>query len=351
MPAIRAMRWALLIVLLLIAIAAILIGYKIYVGAPPAQNILTLYGNVDLREIQLAFNDQGRIDKLTAIEGQNVHDGEMLGSLDARRYQLALDNARAQAEEARAHLQDLLAGSRPQEIDRLRAEVSAAQATLQLRQISYERIARLTHQKMSSPQERDNARAAYREAKAQLKALKASLALAIAGPRPNAVTAARAALAAATAGEALARREFSDTQLIAPADGIIRNRVLEPGDMTSPQQPVYTLALTHPVWVRAYVDEPQLGLIHPGQTAWVTSDSFPGQRFKAWVGYISPTAEFTPKNVETAQLRTSLVYQTRVFVCNPDNRLRLGMPVTVHIQTGLSQSVISSNPCQPSTKP
>lgn len=351
MPAIRAKRWALLIVLLLIAIIGLIVGYWKYESPAKNTNLLTLYGNVDLREIQLAFNDQGRIQQLSAIEGESVRQGDILGHLDDRRYQLALQRTQAQTAEARAHLEDLLAGSRPEEINRLKAEVSAAKATLELRRISYRRIERLTHQKVSSLQTLDNARAAYKDAAAQLKAYQASLALALAGPRKKAVTAARATLAAARASEALASRELTDTNLMSPANGIIRTRILEPGDMASPQQPVLTLALTQPVWVRAYVDEPQLGRVHPGQMAWVTSDSFPGQRFKAWVGYVSPTAEFTPKTVETAQLRTSLVYQIRVFVCNPDNKLRLGMPATVHIKTASSQPAVQQSPCLPHTKP
>lgn len=350
MPAIRATRWIFPFLLLLVTIVVIVITYRHFKGVQAPRHELTLYGNVDLREIQLAFNDQGRIHNLTAVEGQPVHKDQILGTLDARRYQLALESAQAQAQEAKAHLEDLIAGSRTEDIDRLRAELSAAKATLYLRKISYGRIVRLSRQKVSTPQNLDDARAAYQAAAAQCKALKAQLALAIEGPRVITIKAARAAMTAAKAREALARRELEDTQLLAPANGIIRTRILEPGDMASPQQPVYTLALTQPLWVRTYIDEPQLGLVHEGQRAWVSSDSFPGKRFRAWIGFISPTAEFTPKTVETAQLRTSLVYQIRVFVCNSHNQLRLGMPTTVHIQTGVVQSPLASNPCQPITK-
>jgi HlyD family secretion protein len=99
--------------------------------------------------------------------------------------------------------------------------------------------------------------------------------------------------------------------------------------MASPQQPVFTLALTNPVWVRTYVSETDLGKISPGMKAYATTDSFPEKRYEGWIGYISPTAEFTPKSVETREVRTHLVYQVRVYVCNPENELRLGMPATV----------------------
>lgn len=113
--------------------------------------------------------------------------------------------------------------------------------------------------------------------------------------------------------------------------GVVRDRILEPGDMATPQTPVLTLAFTDPVWVRAYLPEPMLGRVKPGMEARILTDSYPGRAYAGWVGYISPTAEFTPKNVETPELRTRLVYQVRVFACNPRGELRLGMPATVTI--------------------
>jgi HlyD family secretion protein len=129
----------------------------------------------------------------------------------------------------------------------------------------------------------------------------------------------------------LAREVLKDTELYAPTDGIIRNRILELGDMATPQTPVFTLALTNPVWVRAYAPETALGKLAPGMSADVSTDSYPDKTYRGWIGFISPTAEFTPKNVETPELRTRLVYQVRIYVCNPQDELRLGMPATVSI--------------------
>jgi HlyD family secretion protein len=139
---------------------------------------------------------------------------------------------------------------------------------------------------------------------------------------------------------------MADTLLYSPADGIIQNRILEPGDMANPQTPVFTLALDNPLWVRAYLPEPEMGKVALGMQAWIESDSFPGQRFPGWIGYISPVSEFTPKNVETAQLRSQLVYRVRVFACNPDHRLRLGMPATVVIPLSKNPPhAIDAHPC------
>jgi HlyD family secretion protein len=118
---------------------------------------------------------------------------------------------------------------------------------------------------------------------------------------------------------------------VAPVDAVVRTRIMEPGEMASAQRPVFSLAITDPKWVRAYVSEPDLGKVHPEMAAFVVVDSFPDRRFDGWVGFISPVAEFTPKAVQTEELRTSLVYEVRVFVKDPSDELRLGMPATVYL--------------------
>ena len=119
--------------------------------------------------------------------------------------------------------------------------------------------------------------------------------------------------------------------LTAPLDATVRSRLIEPGEMASPQKPAFSLAITDPKWVRAYVTETDLGKVRPGMKAAITVDAFAGRRFPGWVGFISPVAEFTPKTVQTTDLRTSLVYEIRVFVTDPNDELRLGMPATVHL--------------------
>ena len=125
--------------------------------------------------------------------------------------------------------------------------------------------------------------------------------------------------------------KLNDAVLNAPADGVIRERIVEPGDFVTPQTPVLILSLVDPVWVRTYLPETYLGRIKPGAVAYIGTDSYPDKRYKGWVGSVSPSAEFTPKNIETPELRTRLVYQARVFTCNPNLELRLGMPATVTI--------------------
>jgi HlyD family secretion protein len=126
--------------------------------------------------------------------------------------------------------------------------------------------------------------------------------------------------------------QLTEAELKAPIDAVVRARLLEPGDMASPQRPAFTLAITDPKWVRAYVAEPDLGRVRAGQDARVSTDSQPGEAIAGKVGYISSVAEFTPKTVQTEELRSSLVYEIRVMVDDPQDRLRLGMPATVRLQ-------------------
>lgn len=313
-------------------------------------NTLTLYGNIDLREVQLAFNESGRIKGMLAQAGDTVKTGQLLASLDKRRYLADLQRAQASLDAKKAALKRLLSGSRPQDIARLRAVVESDQAELKAKRLTYRRLVRLVKQKAGTQQNLDVARAAMQAATGRLKADQEALNLAIAGPRTEDIAEARAGVAVARAARDLAQISLDDTALYAPSDGVIRNRIMEPGDMASPSAAVYTLALTSPLWVRAYVDEADLGRIRLGLPASISSDSFPGQVFKGWIGYISPTAEFTPKSVETTRVRSQLVYQVHVFVCNAHDRLRLGMPVTVDIPLNAKPLPNGETPCtQPKT--
>ena len=166
------------------------------------------------------------------------------------------------------------------------------------------------------------------------------------GPRKEDIAAARATLEAVRAPSPWPRRELADTRLYAPADGIVEDRILEPGDMASPSTPVYTIALDQPALGAGLRPEAELGRIRLGMAATVTTDSYPGRVYHGWIGYLSPTAEFTPKTVETPELRTALVYQLRVYVCDARDELRLGMPATVHIDLNQPASDRTAPGCE-----
>jgi HlyD family secretion protein len=311
-------------------------------------NQLVVYGNVDIRQVQLAFNASERIVRMDLREGESVTEGQLLASLDTQRFEHAVARAKARVEAQRNVVAALEAGTRPEEVRKLRADFEAARVDADNAARNFHRLKDLAAGALASQEQADNAEAAADATRARVKAAREALNLAIAGPRAEDIAAARATLESYQAELDLARQDLANARLYAPADGVIRNRILEPGDMATPQTPVYTLALTDPVWVRAYLPEPALGKIRPGQTAEITTDSFPNKRYPAWIGYISPTAEFTPKSVETSQVRTDLVYQVRVYACNPQGELRLGMPATVTIDLGGSVSpdtARSTPPC------
>jgi HlyD family secretion protein len=295
---------------------------------------LVLHGNVDIRQVELAFNASGRIDRLLVAEGDRVRKGQLLAVLDTERLSEQVAQAEAQVASQRQVVARLEAGSRPEEIRKAQADVQAARVDAANALAHYRRQEELVAQHFVAQQQLDDARFALDAARARLKATEEALRLVELGPRAEDIAAARATLKAYEAAAAVARRDVREGSLIAPSDGVVENRILEVGDMASPQKPVYTLALTAPVWIRTYVAEPDLGKIHLGARAEITTDSYPDLRERGWIGFVSPTAQFTPKSVETREVRTALVYQLRVFVCNPRQQLRLGMPATVVIPLG-----------------
>ena len=321
------------IVIVVLLLAAGIGGWW-FTGRQEAQDEtgLLLYGNVDIREINLAFNNSEHIDRLLVQEGDRVRKGQLLATLHQPRIRADVAAAEARVAAQRAVVARLEAGSRPEEIRQARASVAAAEARLAEAQVTFDRIQKMVAKQLTSKQSLDDAQASLNTSRADLRVVEEALALAVAGPRVEDIDEARAVLKANEAQLTLAQAVLKDTELTAPEDGIIRNRILEAGDMVTPQTPVLTMALTSPVWVRAYAPETALGKLAPGMSASVSTDSYPGKTYQGWIGFISPTAEFTPKNVETPELRTRLVYQVRVYVCNPQDELRLGMPATVSIQ-------------------
>jgi HlyD family secretion protein len=231
-------------------------------------------------------------------------------------------------------------GSRPEEIAQARANLQSAQADGVSARQQYQRLMNLTQSSPGaiSQLDIDSAKAALDVVDAKVAVNQKALELENAGPRKEDIAQAESQSRADDAQVALLRQELSDAQLLAPCNAVVRARLLEPGEMVSPQTPVFSLAIIHPKWIRAYADEPDLGNVHPGMAATVTTDSFPDRPLDGWVGFISPIAEFTPKDVQTEELRTSLVYEIRVFVKDPGDELRLGMPATVHLSLKKSDS-------------
>jgi HlyD family secretion protein len=299
-------------------------------GSPP-ESQLTLYGNVDIRQVQLGFRVSGRMRQALVDEGDTVKAGDIIARLDAAPAEDTVRAAEAKVAGLRAALEKLESGPRPAEIAQSQALYAESEADLQNAEQAFERARQLRPGGSISQAGLDQARAARDMAAARSQSALEALRLLQEGSRPEDIAAARANLHAAEAELSSARTSLGDTELAAPADGVVLSRVREPGAIVAPSDIVYVLSLTTPVWVRAYISEPDLGRVHPGMMVEVISDTAPGKPYRGKVGFVSPVAEFTPKSVETPDLRTDLVYRLRIVVENPDLQLRQGMPVTVRI--------------------
>jgi HlyD family secretion protein len=303
-----------------------------FIRAEQESRTLTLYGNVDIRYVNLGFRVSGKVTKMNYEEGDYIKANTLLATLDNQPYIADVENAQAKMVEAQENFAKLQHGNRPEEIEQARALVQQQQAAFINADVNLTRQVKLLPSGATTKQNYDAAVAVRDEALATLNSAQEGLHLALAGFRQEDIAAGQAAFEATQASLLSAQISLSDTNLLAPADGQLLTRVQEPGAVVAQGAPVYVLSLLTPVWVRAFVEEPFLTRVKPGMSALVYADGH-DKPFKAQIGYISSTAEFTPKNIETQDLRTSLVYRMRLIVQDPKGILRQGMPVTVKIKT------------------
>ncbi len=302
-----------------------------YLGPQAHQAALELQGNVEIREVRLAFEVPGRIARLYVEEGERVATGQLLAELEKGYFEDRVRQAQAALEAAQAELWKLRNGPRPEEIEQAQANLQAAQVGFAHARTQWERMERLLPQKAVSQELYDNAKAARDRAETQLQAAQAALKLLQAGTRPEDIARAEAQVALCQAQLQEAQRRLEDAKLLAPAPGVVQTRIREAGEWVQVGEPIYTLSLTDPVWIRTYVNGLDLERIRPGMAVTVQTDS--GRQYPGRIGFISPVAEFTPKTVQTREIRTNLVYRLRVIVSDPKGELRQGMPVSVLIST------------------
>ena len=322
--------------LVLLLIAVCLLGIAAYLYSTfcqqEEQKELVLQGNVDVREVSLAFRQSDRILELLVEEGDRVQKGQVLARLDTNELNLQLKKLNAEIAAQQSTVDKLHNGTRPEEISQAEGNLRQAQAAAEHAAGVYQRKRDIyTSIAGISQQELDNAYHDMEAKNAAMSAAQGALQEAKAGPRQEDIAGAEAGLQALRNEQLRYIYLLSQYELQAPDDGVIRSRLLEAGDMASPSKPVFKLSLPGKKWVRAYVPETELGNIYEGQAARVYIDSLPGKVLSGQVGYISGTAEFTPKHVQTEELRTSLVYEVRIYVEDEENVLRLGMPATVRI--------------------
>lgn len=296
-----------------------------------ANQPLTLYGNIEIRDVDLSFRVPGRLIRLLVNEGARVRGGELLANLDPSTYQYNFQEAKGQLDVAKADLARLTKGLRTQEITQAKAQLDAQQALASDLQVKLQRAEDLREKQFISAQELDTARHLYQQALANVNFAVQGYSLAKQGYRSEDIDQGYARVSQTQGASDIAQQQLNDTYLYAPQPGIIQIRVKEVGSMVASGTPIYTLSLVNPMYAQVYVAEPDLGQVKQGQKADVFIDSRPDKPYHGHVGFISPTAEFTPKTVQTAELRTDLVYRLRIVIDNADARLHQGMPVTVQL--------------------
>lgn len=317
------------VILLFIIVAALAVAGWVWHLREGRQE-LVLSGNVDIREVNLAFRVGGRLRQLQVDEGAHVHAGDRLGELDPAPYDIALEDARASHEALQARRRLYHAGNRAEDIAQARANLAAREAALSNAERLLQRQLELAPTGATTDRAVDDARSQRDQAAAQAEATRQQLQAMEKGFRREEVAEVGANERRARAQIAQAELQRADTVLYAPSDGTIITRAVEPGAMLASGTTVLTLSLDQPVWVRAYAGEADLGKMAPSTHVLVYTDAR-AEPYEGTVGFVSPTAEFTPKNVETQDLRTALVYRLRIVVQKPDAALRQGMPVTVRL--------------------
>ena len=309
-----------------LAIAAATGGWMYYRYESTPKN-LELYGNVDIRQVNLAFLWPERIKSILVEEGDVVKAGEPVAEQETDTLKIEIEQAKAAEQAAYQTYLALKNGTRPEDIAKTEAAVLVAQSRLHLAQKDFERvdgIYKSTRGQGVSKQALDT-----QSSQLQVKQLDEFWKCVRRGRGAEDVARGYAQWQQTKAQVDQLELKLKQSTLYAPLDTTVRSRLLQPGDMANAQVPVLALAINSPKWVRAYVNEVNLGKIKPGQEAYVTIDAYPNDKIPGHVGFISSVAEFTPKTVQTPDLRTNLVYEVRILVDDKDNRLRLGMPATV----------------------
>ena len=317
----------------LLALAALIVaalatkGFGL-IGTRDAE--LKLYGNVDIRQVELGFRVPGRIASMAFDEGTKVPPGAVLARLDTRPLNDTLASATAQIAQADADLAKSRNGNRFQDIARAQAAVAEQRALHEKAKADYDRRLALLPSGAVSQALVTASKGEYEASLARLRSAEDALSLQRAGSRREDVAAAAARRQAAVAQSDSAKTNIADTSLIAPEGGTILTRAREPGAIVQGGETVFTLTIDKPVRVRAYIAQGSLARISPGMAVLVSADGNP-RTYHGTIGFISPTAEFTPKSVQTESLRADLVYRLRINVSDPDEALRQGQPVSIAV--------------------
>ena len=289
-------------------------------------NRIRVSGNIEITDVEASFKIPGRVEERPVAEGQMIKAGQVVARLDDKDLKLEIAQRQAQVAAARAVLTELNTGSRPEEIAQAEAALERAQADGSRARIEFERQKKLYEREVISTREFDQAKTAFEAAEARIREAKEFLTLVRKGPRQEKIDQARATLEQARQALGLAETRMSYATLLSPISGMVLSENVESGEFVSPGTPVISVGDLSRVYLRAYINETDLGRVKVGQKVRVTTDTFPGKTYEGKISFIAPQAEFTPKNIQTQKERVKLVYRIKVDIPNPNMELKPGMP-------------------------
>jgi HlyD family secretion protein len=325
-------RRLLLLILLALAISAAVIWFVFHSIRNDDAGTIDVSGNIEVTTVELSFKIPGRVKDRLVDEGEQVREGQLVARLDPEDLLHEAEIRKAEARAARAALTELETGYRKEEIAQAEAALKRITAEADRFRVDFARQQRLYRKEVISARDFDAARAAFEASQASVREARERLNLLRSGPRKETIAQARARLESAEAVLALAESRLGHAALTSPAAGLVLSKNIEPGEQVSAGTPVVTVGMLDEVWMRAYISETDLGRVKVGQTATVTTDTWPGKKYEGRISFISPEAEFTPKSVQTAKERVKLVYRIKITVPNPAGELKPGMPADAEIQ-------------------
>jgi HlyD family secretion protein len=311
----------------------VFVGVRVFDRVRQSSSVIRVSGNIEVTDAEMSFKIPGRVIRRLVDEGQFVKKGDLVAELDKGDLTATVGMRQADVQTAQAALTELEAGTRPQEIEVARAKRAAAAADLERAESDFHRAEKLFKTKVVAAEEFERLRQVYSSSQARLRQAEEELKLALEGPRREQIDQARARLAQSQAALILAQTQLDYATITSPMAGVVMSKNIEPGEYVAAGTPVVTIGDIVHVWLRAYIDETDLGRVKPGQRVEITCDTFRGKRYEGRVSFISPQAEFTPKNVQTEKERVKLVYRVKVDISNPNMELKPGMPADADIMT------------------
>lgn len=312
-------------------VATAIIAYYLANRSGSGKDRIRISGNIEVTSVEVSFKIPGRVAERLVDEGALVKAGQVIARLESEDliHEVALRQADLQA--TQAALDELLAGSRKEEIAQGEAALAAAEAEAKKQADDFHRQEALFRREVIPRQKFDAAKAAYDTSRAQVRQAAEALTLLRKGPRRERIDQARARRGETDAALAQAKTRLGYTTLLSPVAGLVMAKNIEPGEQVAAGTPVVTVGELDSVWVRAYINETDLGRVKVGQKARVTTDTWPGKVYDGIVTFISSEAEFTPKNVQTQKERVKLVYRVKITIPNPNMELKPGMPADAEI--------------------